>query len=347
MPFAAGGEVMGLKRTHWMLIAAVGGLAAVLALLGARLAGPALGQATTVRVVVSPDTASVGETVAVSISIDNVTNLGAYEWVLTYNPAILELAPPAGSTNPVDGTFLGSTGRSVGPCVWLTPDVGAVRFGCASSGTPDTGPSGSGVLSTVTFKAKAAGSSSLCLRWASLADASAEVNDIPLSPGQYQHGSIAVGGGSPPPPSCPPAATPVPLVTPTPAPPSDETPWATATPGPPVATATPGPPAATPTPAGPTPTPAPTPPPESAEVMNLIAGCNPLATTYPDGTTVQTLTAATAPPGILTAIWKFEAGVWLAYSPEFPQASDLAVTAFLDVVFLCVDAPGTFVRPMV
>jgi hypothetical protein len=81
--------------------------------------------------------------------------------------------------------------------------------------------------------------------------------------------------------------------------------------------------------------------------MDLIAGCNPLATTYPDGTTVQTLTAATAPPGILTAIWKFEAGVWLAYSPEFPQASDLATTAFLDVVFLCVDAPGTFVRPLV
>jgi hypothetical protein len=81
--------------------------------------------------------------------------------------------------------------------------------------------------------------------------------------------------------------------------------------------------------------------------MDLIAGCNPLATTYPDGTTVQTLTGATAPAGTLTAIWKFEAGVWRAYSPEFPQASDLAVTAFLDVVFLCVDSPGTFVRPLV
>ena len=79
----------------------------------------------------------------------------------------------------------------------------------------------------------------------------------------------------------------------------------------------------------------------------MIAGCNPLTTTYPDGTTVQTLTGATAPAGTLDAIWKFDAGAWRAYSPEFPQASDLAVTAFLDVVFLCVDAPATFVRPLV
>jgi hypothetical protein len=120
---------------------------------------------------------------------------------------------------------------------------------------------------------------------------------------------------------------------------------ATTTPSAGIPTVPPGP---TPTtPQGPTPTPAPTPPPESAEVMNLIAGCNPITTTYPDGTTVQTLTAATAPAGTLDAIWKFDAGVWRAYSPEFPQASDLAVTAFLDVVFLCVDAPATLVRPLV
>jgi hypothetical protein len=37
----------------------------------------------------------------------------------------------------------------------------------------------------------------------------------------------------------------------------------------------------------------------------------------------------------------------LGYSPQYPQASNLAVTGFLDVVFLCVDAAGTFVRPVV
>jgi hypothetical protein len=332
---------MGLKRTHWMLVAAVGGLAAVLALMGARLAGPALGGDTTVQVVVSPDTASVGDPVAVGINIDSVANLGDYEWELAYDPTILELAG-----DPVNGTFLVSTaGRSV-TCPPAILGEGTVRFGCVSSGTVDAGPSGSGVLSTVTFTARAAGGSSLCLRWATLDDASGQVNNIPTG---VVNDSIAVGGGSPPSPSCPAAATPTPGATATPTPLSDETPEEedTATPEPGAATATPESPAATATPQGPTPTPAPTPPPESAEVMNLIAGCNPITTTYPDGTTVQTLTAATAPAGTLDAIWKFDAGVWRAYSPEFPQASDLAVTAFLDVVFLCVDAPATLVRPLV
>jgi hypothetical protein len=81
--------------------------------------------------------------------------------------------------------------------------------------------------------------------------------------------------------------------------------------------------------------------------MSLIAACNPLTTTYPDGTTVQTLTSAVSPAGILEAIWKFDGGAWRGYSPEFPQASDLTETAFLDVVFLCVDGSGTFVRPLV
>jgi hypothetical protein len=101
------------------------------------------------------------------------------------------------------------------------------------------------------------------------------------------------------------------------------------------------------TPAGPTPTPAPTPPPEQSDWVELAAVCNPVTTTYPDGTTVQTLAAAIAPPETLVAMWKFEGGFWLGYSPEFPQVSDLAVTSFLDVVFFCVDAPATFVRPLV
>ena len=46
-------------------------------------------------------------------------------------------------------------------------------------------------------------------------------------------------------------------------------------------------------------------------------------------------------------MWEFEAGVWLGYSPAYPQASDLTVKNFLDVVFICVDAPATFVRRLV
>ncbi len=81
--------------------------------------------------------------------------------------------------------------------------------------------------------------------------------------------------------------------------------------------------------------------------MDLAAVCNPVTVTYPDGTTVQTLAAAISPADILGAMWAFDAGLWRGYAPQYPEASDLATARFLDVVFLCVNAPGTFVRPLV
>ena len=335
---------MSIARKKWAFVIVVAGLAMAVAALGPKLAGPVLGQSTTVSVV-SPGTASVGDTVTVTINIDDVANLGVYEWQLAYNSNVLELA---GGQNPVNGPFLGSTGRTVACAPRILGD-GTVRFGCGTVGDVALlRPSGSGLLSTVTFTATASGSSSLCLKWASLGDSNGD--DIPLGPSQYQHAAIAVGGGSAPPPSCPPAATPTPYVAPTATPGGEPplvlTPYPTATSGPAAPTATPAPPAATATPTGPTPTPAPTPPPENADVIELFAGCNPMTTTYPDGTTVQTLTSATS-AGVLNAIWKFDVGVWRAYSPEFPQVSDLATTDFLDVVFLCAEDPGTFVRPRV
>jgi hypothetical protein len=314
----------GPQRKYWMAAVILAGLGAVIAPLVPRAAGPALGQATTVRVV-SPGTVSVGGTVEVRVEMEDVTGLGSYEWSIAYDPNTLELTAPA------DGGFLGSTGRSVF-CPPPILDAGTVRFGCVSSGSTPAPPSGSGLLSTLTFNALASGSSSLCLKWASLSDALGD--DIPTG---VAHSSIAVGGGSPPAPSCGSPATPTPAAT--------YTPGAGDTPVPPLSTATVPLPTATPT--GPTPTPAPTPPPEQSDWVELAALCNPVTITYPDGTTVQTLTAAVSPSGILTAMWQFEGGVWLGYSPQYPQASNLAVTGFLDVVFLCVDAAGTFVRPLV
>jgi hypothetical protein len=81
--------------------------------------------------------------------------------------------------------------------------------------------------------------------------------------------------------------------------------------------------------------------------VELAATCNPVAVTYAEGTTVQTLANAISPPSILGAMWAFRDNFWQGYSPQYPQASNLATTAFLDVVFLCVDAPGVFVRPLV
>jgi hypothetical protein len=84
-----------------------------------------------------------------------------------------------------------------------------------------------------------------------------------------------------------------------------------------------------------------------SETIALVAGCNPVAVTYPDSTPIGTIADAVSPPGILISIWEFDMGLWLGYSPQFPEVSDLTEKDFLDVAFLCVSVSGTFTRPVV
>jgi len=135
------------------------------------------------------------------------------------------------------------------------------------------------------------------------------------------------------PPGIAPTATPVVVATNTPAPTSTPT-TPTATGTPPTRTPTPGSPTATPT-LGP------------METKTLVAGCNPMSSTYPDNTAVTTLGAAVSPAGALISIWKFDAGVWRGYSPDYPTYSDLSEVDRLDVVFICVDRAGSFQRPKI
>jgi len=103
----------------------------------------------------------------------------------------------------------------------------------------------------------------------------------------------------------------------------------------------------------PTPDPAPDPAPTAApgmETVDLMTGCNPVASTWPDNTSVQTLDAAVWPPGILFGIWRYDpvSGVWLGYSPLAPEeANDLTNVDRLDAVFFCVDGPATLTRPTI
>jgi len=81
-----------------------------------------------------------------------------------------------------------------------------------------------------------------------------------------------------------------------------------------------------------------------------VTGCNPVATTWPDNTPIQTPAGAVWLPDVLFAIWRFEPGpvVWLGYSPLAPQeASDLAEVNLLEAVFFCVDGPATLTRPTI
>ena len=114
----------------------------------------------------------------------------------------------------------------------------------------------------------------------------------------------------------------------------------------PTATTTPTP---TQTPGGETATPTATATgtPGGVETVPLIAGCNPLAWTGTDATPIATIAGAVAPADILVALWSFKGGVWLGYSPQFPDVSDLTAQDRLDVVFVCVSATGTFSRPVI
>ena len=247
----------------------------------------------------------------VNVEVSGVSNLAAFQFAIGFNPAVLQFV------GVQEGPFLGSTGRDV-LCPPLNLDIekGELFYGCASLGD-QAGPSGSGLLATITFAPVATGISDLPLSRVELGDPEGGRIDSTAS------GACIVivrpGGG---PTSCP---------------------SATATPRPGAPTPTPTGP--TPTPTGPTPTPTPLPP--GFEAVALAAGCNALASTYPDHTPVQTIASSVGPAGILTSLWEFEQGAWLGYSPQFPEVSDLTEKDFLDVVFICVTGPGSFARPVV
>ena len=275
--------------------------------LGLWLPNAASGQSATLTLEAPSSVPAGGAQFQVTVSVQGVTNLGSYEWQILYDPDVMEFV------SVVNSPFLGSTGRQVF-CPGRILGEGTVRFGCATYHSALPGPSGSSVLSTVTFSPVAGGTVDIRFVCAGLTDASDEVISIHVS-------------------NVPECVSPT---TPTPGP--GDTPVPTSTP-------TPGGPTATATPTGPLPTLTPVPP--GMEAVDLVAGCNAVASTYPDGTPTQTIASNVGRTGILTSVWKFDLGTWLGYSPQFPEVSDLTETEFLDALFICVNSPGAFVRPIV
>jgi thermitase len=111
---------------------------------------------TTLVKVEPPDiTAHLGSSFTVDASVLNATDLGSFQFELTFIPSVVA------ATNAVCGPFLGSTGRGVSP-VGPTIDntEGRITFGCSSEGSAP-GPDGAGVLATFTFNAAGLGSSPL------------------------------------------------------------------------------------------------------------------------------------------------------------------------------------------
>ena len=167
------------------------------------------------------------ETFVVQVVIEEADNLGAFQFNLVYDPSILQVTEAALST------FLESTGNSMVP---MGPEVnnaeGKVIFVVVSFGSAP-GPSGTGVLATITCVAQGEGSSDLGLREVQVLDTAASAQWVTVEGGQ-----VVVRGTAAPTPAA--TTTPGPAATATPIPMPTSTPEAVDTP-PPAATASPSP----------------------------------------------------------------------------------------------------------
>jgi len=161
-------------------------------------------QQAVVRLDPSSQNVNVGDSFSVNVMLDDVSNLGSYEFTLQFDPSLAAFGSVA------NGTFLGSSGRTVYcPSPIVDAANGTVRVGCATSGT-EGGVTGSGELATVTFNALAEGDSPLDFAAISLSDPLS--NDIPAA---TEGGSVIIGSPTPRPTSTPAPATPSPTPGPT------------------------------------------------------------------------------------------------------------------------------------
>lgn len=90
----------------------------------------------------------------VDVVVEDVVNLGAFEFDLHYDSSIL------GFVNVERGPFLGSSGRRV-ECLDPRLEPGSLRFVCVTLGALPPGADGSGVLATVTLAPAGPGTSPL------------------------------------------------------------------------------------------------------------------------------------------------------------------------------------------
>ncbi|QTA82227.1 Cohesin domain-containing protein [Desulfonema limicola] len=110
----------------------------------------------------------VGNTFNVNIAIENVTNLGGFEFELQYDNAVITIE---NDSDVSIGAFLSSSGRSVS-LLKNTDTAGLLKAGAFSYGDP-IGPDGNGVLIQVTFKVQSLAEGALDLKNVILTDTSA------------------------------------------------------------------------------------------------------------------------------------------------------------------------------
>jgi hypothetical protein len=288
-------------------------------LLLAAVAGVALGPSPAVATPVPGDGKNTVEVTprdvgVVAVGASFTVTVSLVEAELAYQGFQFRLAWDDATVDYVTATYIGPADCLPGTLAGgpgTAVGTEALWSGCVYA-TP--GQTATGALFDIQLRCAANGSADLHLQ--SIAEDSTFGTATGSGPGLYDpmvledaHVTCGEGGGPPPPP--PPTATTGPISPPP----------------------------------GPQPTPTPLPP--GMEAVPLAGGCNPVTSTYADASPIQTVADAVGPAGNLVSLWKFDAGTWRAFSPQYPQASDLAATDFLDVLFTCVGGEGDFVRPIV
>lgn len=127
------------------------------------------------------------EVIQVDILVRNVEDLGAFEFVLTFDGSLLEVD----QDSVVEGPFLGSSGRQT-YCPEPTIDNNALRYACVTLGpTPRQGASGEGLLASVFFDPKGSGEASIEFTRAQLSTPPGEGIEADWRPGRI---AVASGG---------------------------------------------------------------------------------------------------------------------------------------------------------
>jgi len=133
-------------------VAWIGGLALLLGWFGLASVGA---QGTAVVAIDAPEAVEVSEEpVPVDVVIRDTPRLGAFQFIVTFDPDLFEYA---GSER---GPFLSSTGRELF-CPEPLVETGAVRLVCGSLGEEPPGPEGEGLLYTVNLTPKATGETAI------------------------------------------------------------------------------------------------------------------------------------------------------------------------------------------
>jgi hypothetical protein len=124
--------------------------------------------------------------VQIDVGVEDVTNLGAFQFVLNFDGQIVR---PAEDTPAQPGGFLASSGREVF-CPDIVVDDNAIRYACVTLGDePAEGAAGSGLLATFFFIPNEGGSTTLEFTRAQLATPMGDGIDTTWEPGQIVIGS--------------------------------------------------------------------------------------------------------------------------------------------------------------